>query len=96
MWTPTTTTKILAWGIDVFARMKSGFPRMEIPNGTIWTETKVDGMPHKASIKLGHQHTGTILGGTQAYTGVTGTYDLEVRKDGKHAVTVFHIVRGKK
>ena len=68
----------------------------ELPNGTIWTETKVDGMPHKASIKLGHQHTGTILGGTRAYTGVTGTYDLEVRKDGKHAVTVFHIVRGKK
>jgi len=27
---------------------------------------------------------------------VTGTYDLEFRKDGKHAVTVFHIVRGKK
>ena len=68
----------------------------ELPKGTIWTETTVTDIPHKSSVKLGHQHTGIILGGTRAYAGVTGTYDLEFRKDGKHAVTVFHIVRGKK
>jgi hypothetical protein len=67
-----------------------------LPNGTIWTETTATDMPHKATIKLGHKHTGTILGGTRGFEGVTGTYDLEVRKDGKHVVTVFHIVRGKK
>lgn len=68
----------------------------ELPQGTIWTEMTAKGMPHKSAIKLGHQHTGIILGGTRAYAGITGTYDLEVRKDGKHAVIVFHIVRGKK
>ena len=68
----------------------------ELPKGTIWTEMTASDMPHKSSVKLGHQHTGIILGGTRAYAGVTGTYDLEVRKDGKHVVTVFHIVRGKK
>ena len=68
----------------------------ELPKGTIWTEMTASDMPHKASPKLGHQHTGIILGGTRDYAGVTGTYDLEVRKDGKHVVTVFHIVRGKK
>ena len=68
----------------------------ELPKGTIWTEMTASDMPHKASVKLGHQHTGIILGGTRDYAGVTGTYDLEVRKDGKHVVTVFHIVRGKK
>ena len=68
----------------------------ELPKGSIWTEMTASDMPHKASIKLGHQHTGIILGGTRDYAGVTGTYDLEVRKDGKHVVTVFHIVRGKK
>ena len=68
----------------------------ELPKGTIWTEMTASDMPHKASAKLGHQHTGIILGGTRDYAGVTGTYDLEVRKDGKHVVTVFHIVRGKK
>ncbi len=60
------------------------------------TEMTASDMPHKSSVKLGHQHTGIILGGTRAYAGITGTYDLEVRKDGKHVVTVFHIVRGKK
>ena len=68
----------------------------ELPNGTIWTEMTATDMPHKASIKLGHKHTGIILGGTRAFAGVTGTYDFEVRKDGKYAVTVFHILRGKK
>jgi len=68
----------------------------ELPKGTIWTEVTASDMPHKASIKLGHQHTGIILGGTRDYAGVTGTYDLEVRKDGKYVVTVFHIARGKK
>lgn len=68
----------------------------ELPKGTIWTEVTASDMPHKSSVKLGHQHTGIILGGTRAYAGVTGSYDLEIRKDGKHVVTVFHIVRGKK
>ena len=68
----------------------------ELPKGTIWTEMTASDMPHKVSPKLGHQHTGIILGGTRDCAGVTGTYDLEVRKDGKHVVTVFHIVRGKK
>lgn len=68
----------------------------ELPQGTIWTEMTATDMPHKSSIKPGHQHTGIILGGTRAYAGITGTYDYEIRKDGKHVVTVFHIVRGKK
>lgn len=69
---------------------------VQLPKGTIWTETTVFDMAHKAVVGAGHQHTGIILGGTRDYAGVTGTYDLEVRKDGKHVVTVFHIVRGKK
>ncbi len=68
----------------------------ELPKGTIWTEMTASDMPHKSSVKLGHQHTGIILGGTRAYAGVTGTYDLKVCKDGKHVVTIFQIVRGKK
>lgn len=68
----------------------------ELPKGTIWTEAKAANMPHKATIQLGHQHAGIILGGTRDYEGVKGTYDFEVRKDGKHVVTVFHIVREKK
>jgi hypothetical protein len=73
-----------------------GLAVTELPEGTIWTEAKVSDMPHKATIQLGHQHTGKILGGTRAYAGIKGTYDFEVRKDGKHASTVFHIVREKK
>ena len=68
----------------------------ELPKGTIWTEMTASDMPHKSSVKLGHQHTGIILGGTRAYAGVTGTYDLKVCKDGKHVATIFQIVRGKK
>ncbi len=66
----------------------------QLPNGSIWTEIKGP-MPLKSPLKLGHKHTGIILGGTGDYAGVTGTYDLEVRKDGKYAVSVLHIVREK-
>ena len=69
---------------------------VQLPKGTFWTETTVFDMAHKAVVGAGHKHSGIILGGTRDYEGVTGTYDLELSKDGKYAVTVFHIVRGKK
>ena len=73
-----------------------GLAVFELPKGTIWVEAKVSDMPHKATIQLGHQHTGIILGGTRDYAGVTGTYDFEVPKHGKHVVTILHIARDKK
>ena len=69
---------------------------VELPKGSFWTETTVTDMPHQAVPGLGHKHTGTILGGTRAYEGVTGTYDLELSKDGKYTTTVCHIVWPKK
>jgi hypothetical protein len=68
----------------------------QLPKGTIWTEATVFDMANKAVAGAGHKHSAIILGGTGAYEGVTGTYDLEVSKDGKYDVTVVHIVRDKK
>jgi hypothetical protein len=69
---------------------------VQLPKGIFWTEATVDGMPNKAVAGAGHKHSGIILGGTGAYEGVTGTYDLEFSKDGKYTVSVCHIVRDKK
>jgi len=69
---------------------------IQLPKGTLWSETTVFDMPHKAIPGLGHKNDGIILGGTGAYEGVTGTYDLELSKDAKYIVAVFKIVRDKK
>jgi hypothetical protein len=69
---------------------------VQLPKGTFWTETTVFDMPHKAIPGLGHKNDGIILGGTGAYEGVTGTYYLELSKDGKFVVAVCRIVRDKK
>ena len=69
---------------------------VQLPKGTFWTETTATDMPHKPVPGLGHKHSGIILGGTRDYEGVTGSYDLELSKDGKYTVTVCHIVRDKK
>ena len=69
---------------------------VQLPKGTFWTETTATDMPHKAVPGLGHKHSGIILGGTRDYEGVTGSYDLELSKDGKYTVSVCHIVRDKK
>ena len=69
---------------------------VQLPKGTFWTETTVFDMPHKAAVGAGHKHSGIILGGTGDYAGVTGTYDFEVSKDGKHITYISQIVRGKK
>lgn len=69
---------------------------VQLPKGTFWTETTVFDMPHKAAVGAGHKHSGIILGGTGDYAGITGTYDFEVSKDGKHITYISQIVRGKK
>ena len=69
---------------------------VQLPKGTFWTETTVFDMPHKAAVGAGHKHSGIILGGTGDYAGITGTYEFEVSKDGKHITYISQIVRGKK
>jgi len=69
---------------------------VQLTKGTFWTEATVLDMPNKAAVGAGHKHSGIILGGTGVYEGVTGTYDLEISKDGKYTVAVCHIVRSKK
>ena len=69
---------------------------VQLPKGTFWTETTVFDMPHKAAVGAGHKHSGIILGGTGDYAGITGTYEFEVSKDGKHITYICQIVRGKK
>jgi hypothetical protein len=67
---------------------------VKLPEGTFWLEDVVE-MDHKSLPQAGYKLNGVILGGTQGYKGITGTYDAHLSADGKVNVVTYHIVRGK-
>jgi hypothetical protein len=67
----------------------------KLPEGTFWVKDLVE-VPHKA-VKANPltKFTGDILGGTQGYKGISGTFESQMAADGKAIVTVYHIIRPK-
>jgi hypothetical protein len=67
----------------------------KLPEGTFWVKDIME-VPNK--VVKAHpltQISGDILGGTQGYQGISGTYESKLAPDGKAFITVFHIVRPK-
>jgi hypothetical protein len=67
---------------------------VKLPEGSLWLEDEVE-MDNKSLPNSDNKISGVILGGTQGYKGITGTFDLQLAADGKFYVVVYHIVRGK-
>jgi hypothetical protein len=67
----------------------------KLPEGTFWVKDVIE-VPNKV-VKANPvtQISGNILGGTQGYQGITGTYESKLTPDGKAFMTVYHIVRPK-
>jgi hypothetical protein len=72
------------------------FVLVRLPEGTIWLKDVVK-VPNKAvKAPQGYKFSGVILGGTQGYKKIGGTFESQMAADGKAFVSVYHINRPKK
>lgn len=68
---------------------------VKLPQGTFWLKDVVE-VPHKAvKASQAHKFSGVILGGTQGYKGIGGTFESQMAEDGKAFVTVYRMIRPK-
>jgi hypothetical protein len=66
---------------------------IRLPEGTFWLKDVVK-VPHKVvTAPQGYKLSGDIIGGTQGYEGIKGTFESQMAADGKAFVSVYHIVR---
>lgn len=65
-----------------------------LPNGSIYIMDITIVTNGEVFAGSGHKHNGIILGGTDKYAGIRGTYDISVHpKDNKKGKTIFKIIR---
>ena len=71
------------------------FVLVKLPEGTFWIKDVIE-VPNKV-VKANpvSKFSGEILGGTQGYQGISGTYESQLAPDGKALMSVYHIVRPK-
>ena len=71
------------------------FVLVKLPEGTFWIKDVIE-VPNKV-VKANpvSKFSGDIIGGTQGYQGISGTYESQLAPDGKALMAVYHIVRPK-
>ena len=71
------------------------FVLVKLPEGTFWIKDVIE-VPNKV-VKANPvtKISGDIIGGTQGYQGISGTYESQLAPDGKALMSAYHIVRPK-
>ena len=71
------------------------FVLVKLPEGAFWVKDVIE-VPNKV-VKANpvSKFSGDIIGGTQGYQGISGTYESQLAPDGKALMAVYHIVRPK-
>ena len=68
---------------------------VKLPEGNFWIKDVIE-VPNKVvNSNPVTKSSGDIIGGTQGYQGISGTYEAQLAPDGKALMTAYHIVRPK-